>query len=249
MTCTGDGGSVTKSLILRRDSNDDDDTEEPQQPAPTLILTSDLSTLVKDQGTRIRWSATDATACNAIGGWTSRTGTTDKHWISSIDNTTTYQMTCTGDGGSVTRSVTLIRDAVEDDLDNDDDTEEPQQPAPTLTLTSDLTLIDSNGSTTIRWVSNNATRCNAENNWSSKTDATGKQYIGSIENTTSYTMTCIGNGGSISKSVLVTVSNPEPTTGSVELNWSAPATNQDGCLLYTSPSPRDQRGSRMPSSA
>ena len=28
-------------------------------------------------------------------------------------------------------------------------------------------------------------------------------------------------------------------------------TNQDGlgCLLYTSPSPRDQRGSRMPSSA
>ena len=25
--------------------------------------------------------------------------------------------------------------------------------------------------------------------------------------------------------------------------------NPDGCLLYTSPSPRDQRGSRMPSSA
>ena len=26
-------------------------------------------------------------------------------------------------------------------------------------------------------------------------------------------------------------------------------TDEDGCLLYTSPSPRDQRGSRMPSSA
>ena len=26
-------------------------------------------------------------------------------------------------------------------------------------------------------------------------------------------------------------------------------TNANGCLLYTSPSPRDQRGSRMPSSA
>ena len=25
--------------------------------------------------------------------------------------------------------------------------------------------------------------------------------------------------------------------------------NLEGCLLYTSPSPRDQRGSRMPSSA
>ena len=28
-----------------------------------------------------------------------------------------------------------------------------------------------------------------------------------------------------------------------------PAKDVDGCLLYTSPSPRDQRGSRMPSSA
>ena len=33
--------------------------------------------------------------------------------------------------------------------------------------------------------------------------------------------------------------------------WNkGPKTEQDGsCLLYTSPSPRDQRGSRMPSSA
>ena len=28
-----------------------------------------------------------------------------------------------------------------------------------------------------------------------------------------------------------------------------PLVDPDGCLLYTSPSPRDQRGSRMPSSA
>ena len=28
-----------------------------------------------------------------------------------------------------------------------------------------------------------------------------------------------------------------------------PTVNHDNCLLYTSPSPRDQRGSRMPSSA
>ena len=28
-----------------------------------------------------------------------------------------------------------------------------------------------------------------------------------------------------------------------------PITLHEGCLLYTSPSPRDQRGSRMPSSA
>ena len=33
------------------------------------------------------------------------------------------------------------------------------------------------------------------------------------------------------------------------LTVNAPQSDPDNCLLYTSPSPRDQRGSRMPSSA
>ena len=42
-------------------------------------------------------------------------------------------------------------------------------------------------------------------------------------------------------------------TGDADLAATAAAKDEDGnpkvCLLYTSPSPRDQRGSRMPSSA
>ena len=33
------------------------------------------------------------------------------------------------------------------------------------------------------------------------------------------------------------------------INWTIPSGTGTTCLLYTSPSPRDQRGSRMPSSA
>jgi hypothetical protein len=191
--------------------------------SPQLTLTSDLSTLVKDQGTRIRWRASDATSCTAVGGWTSRTGTTDNHWVSSINQTTTYQLTCTGEGGSVTKSITLRRD-------NDDDNQ-TEELAPQLTLTSDSSLIEANGSTTIRWQSTNANQCSAQNNWSSKTDVIGKQYINTIEETTLFTMTCIGDGGSVIESVLVTVDNPSPAVTSVELNWVAPATNQDGSQL------------------
>ena len=36
---------------------------------------------------------------------------------------------------------------------------------------------------------------------------------------------------------------------SAELEKTAPIIRETSCLLYTSPSPRDQRGSRMPSSA
>ena len=35
----------------------------------------------------------------------------------------------------------------------------------------------------------------------------------------------------------------------VEGGWGIPGRDVKDCLLYTSPSPRDQRGSRMPSSA
>ena len=37
-----------------------------------------------------------------------------------------------------------------------------------------------------------------------------------------------------------------------QINYNDPISgfvHKEGCLLYTSPSPRDQRGSRMPSSA
>ena len=39
------------------------------------------------------------------------------------------------------------------------------------------------------------------------------------------------------------------TTERKEIAQRVEAARQEGCLLYTSPSPRDQRGSRMPSSA
>ena len=37
--------------------------------------------------------------------------------------------------------------------------------------------------------------------------------------------------------------------GRLLLGWGVFSTSRRTCLLYTSPSPRDQRGSRMPSSA
>ena len=43
------------------------------------------------------------------------------------------------------------------------------------------------------------------------------------------------------------VSNPK--TIKIDAEVKPPVAKYGGCLLYTSPSPRDQRGSRMPSSA
>jgi len=133
LTCFGPGGSITKSVRIARIGNDDGREAELITQAPTLVLTSDLSSLNEDQGTRIRWQATDANSCSAVGGWTDKTGTTDKHWVSSIAQTTTYTLTCSGQGGSVTKSITIARKG------NDSSNENTN--APKLILTSDLSSL------------------------------------------------------------------------------------------------------------
>ena len=56
------------------------------------------------------------------------------------------------------------------------------------------------------------------------------------------------------KSLLTMLGDDEAQNRSIWKNlpgfyWQSAVTKPKACLLYTSPSPRDQRGSRMPSSA
>ena len=45
------------------------------------------------------------------------------------------------------------------------------------------------------------------------------------------------------------VMGPGSSSNEIDAIWQPFVQLMDDCLLYTSPSPRDQRGSRMPSSA
>ena len=60
-----------------------------------------------------------------------------------------------------------------------------------------------------------------------------------------------GNKASLSELSLYDIAVVEPGHGydPVQFRKQAPGSELYACLLYTSPSPRDQRGSRMPSSA
>ena len=55
-------------------------------------------------------------------------------------------------------------------------------------------------------------------------------------------------GVDILANAVKTTLGPKGRNVVIERSFGAPRTTKD-CLLYTSPSPRDQRGSRMPSSA
>jgi hypothetical protein len=79
-------------------------------------------------------------------------------------------------------------------------------PAPTASISGSPISITSGNSSTISWLSTNATSCSVSpSGW---TGTSGSQSTGALSNTTTYTVSCTGAGGSTSNSVTVGVSTP-----------------------------------------
>ncbi len=83
-------------------------------------------------------------------------------------------------------------------------------PQPTVSISADQTNVSYNNGTTIRFNTNNATSCSASggaNGWSGARSTSGGSFnTGSLTNTTTYSITCSNNSGSVSDSVTVNVS-------------------------------------------
>ncbi len=87
------------------------------------------------------------------------------------------------------------------------------QTAPTLTITANPTAVISGQGTTISWSSTNATHCNFEKQ---NLQPSGSMTV-SLSQTTTYSIQCTGLGGSVTKSVTVTVTASQAPTISVPL--------------------------------
>ncbi|NTV54899.1 MAG: polysaccharide deacetylase family protein [Candidatus Moranbacteria bacterium] len=194
-------------------------------PAPTLTLSANPTSIATGSSSTLTWSTTDATSCAATGGWTSSTATSGTASVTPT-STTTYSMTCTGAGGTATKTATV--------------TVTTPTPAPTLTLSANPTSIVSGTSSTLTWSATDATSCAA--GWTSSTEISGTASV-TPSATTTYSMTCTGVGGSVTKTATVTVTTvPVPTenlilnpsletaNGSLPANW---AKNNWGTLTPT----------------
>ena len=206
-----EGGPITESItIVVNDPNN--------QPAPSLTISASPNQIIENQTTSISWSTTDATSCSAVGGWSNKTSAVDSQIVGPLTDTTRYRMTCTGPGGSITRSTTVTVNPM------------PSTPvAPALTLTSSPNTIEENETSVITWNASNATSCSAIGGWSNKTSVSDNQTVGPLTTTTTYRMRCTGTGGTVTETVTITVT--QPSLGSVELSWDAPTTNEDGSVL------------------
>lgn len=79
---------------------------------------------------------------------------------------------------------------------------------PTLTLSANPTTIDSGKTSVLTWEAQNATGCVASGGWSGSQTVKSSFTTPVLSSSTTYTLTCAGEGGQTSQSVTVTVNPP-----------------------------------------
>ncbi len=92
-------------------------------------------------------------------------------------------------------------------------------PAPTVSLSPDSASVTSGGSTTLRWLSSNASSCSASGDWSGAKATSGSQSTGILTTSKNYYIQCIGAPGTTpaTAGVAITVI-PAPVCASTHNN-------------------------------
>ncbi len=214
ITCTGAGGSASRSVTVSVTGGAPAPTPTPPAPtptrpaptptapaptpippAPTISLGANPTTIATGQSASLSWSSSNATSCSASGAWSGSMGTSGVRSVTP-PQTSSYAITCTGAGGSASRSVTVSVTA----------------PVPTVSLTASPTSISAGQSSLVSWSTSNASGCVASGGWSGTMPTAGSASV-APGSTTSYTLSCTGAGGTATKSVSVSVAMPSNGNG------------------------------------
>ena len=84
-------------------------------------------------------------------------------------------------------------------------------PLPSVALTASSMTIDAGDSATLTWASTNATSCSASGGWSGALGVSGTQSTGALSDDASYSLTCIGPGGTSPPATITITVNALPT--------------------------------------
>ena len=86
-------------------------TVVPTPAAPTITLSSNVTHVASGGTVALTWSSQNATTCAASGGWSGTQKTSDTATSAALTGATTFTLTCSGDGGSASKSVSITIDA------------------------------------------------------------------------------------------------------------------------------------------
>ena len=194
-----------------------DKTFTTECPAPTVDIKangSDGPIAVDYNNTaELVWTSENADACVPSGGcgdWfaTSKplSGTETSCYLT---ENTTFTITCTGEGGTATDSVTI-------------NVEQPAEPTVDIKANGSdgPVTIDYNTSARLTWVSENSDFCHATGDWTGDKPLSGSEQTGNLISSKTYTITCTGQVGYAVDSVTVNVEQPAEPTVDIKANGS-----------------------------
>lgn len=128
---------------------------------------------------------------------------------------------------------------------------------PTVILSATPSNVTTGGATNLTWTVENANTCTASGGWTgSKSINGGSQIIGNLQTNTVFTLTCVGDGGTVASSQTVTVTTGLPVVnlsalplaipqgGTTKLTWSS--TNATSCTASAIPSNSAWTGPKNP---
>ena len=155
--------------------------------APTMTLTARPLRVATGEKTIVTWTSKNTDYCTATAGSTGWPGTqlTNGSWPSGpLTNTVTYKLTCTGEGGSVTRSVIVTVIPL----------------GPSVTIDADPGTVPTGSTSVLTWSSTGASSCTASSGpWAGSKELSGVETTVALEQTTTFEITCTDSLGNASK--------------------------------------------------
>lgn len=100
ISCSGSGGSIAKQVTVTVTG-----TSTPPTP-PTLTFTASPTTILQGATSTLSWISASTLSCTASNGWTGNKTLTGSQIVSPTA-TTTYELSCTGVGGSISKQATI----------------------------------------------------------------------------------------------------------------------------------------------
>jgi hypothetical protein len=186
-------------------------------PAPVVNLAADPTTVSLQGSTTLQWTAVNAASCTASGGWSGSRGLSGSEIVGPLSATTTFVLTCTGSGGSDSRTVSV---AVANG-----------SPAPTVSITASPASLAVGESTLLAWQSTGSTACEASGGWAGARAASGTETVGPIQTTSAYTLSCTGPGGSATATAAVSVAAAPTLT--LQANSTTVSAGQSATLTWS----------------
>jgi hypothetical protein len=205
------GGDSSKVYLYRH-------TAGSGSTPPTVSFSASPTSVAPQGSSTLTWSASNANACTASGGWSGSKPTSGTETRGPITANTTFTLRCTNpQGASATRSVTV-------------NVSSTTPPVPTLTLSANPASVQWGKKSVLSWSAQNATGCVASGAWAGNKPAAGSFTTVSLYQTSSFALECSGPGGTVSRAVNVTVL-PRPSI-SMQL-WPAEVTlTADYCTRH-----------------